>query len=145
MTRPPYTPISQNYRQVLEGYLRLHQLTVAGRDESPEADAVRDSLDLPWRLLTEADREQVQGLSADLFEINDPIEAAHLEMSPEAQHHLAEAVEAKQRGEWDRALALLRRWKKHLTPAILSKLRAEIWSAAGHPDVGAVFLEHAGK
>ena len=145
MTRPPSPPVSQNYRHVLQGYLRLHQLTVEGRDESPEADAVRDSLDRPWRLLTDAEREQVQGLSVDLFEIDNPIEGAHLEMSPDAQHHLAEAVEARQRGEWDRALAQLRTLKKHLTPAILSKLRAEIWSEAGHPDVGAVFLEHAGK
>jgi hypothetical protein len=63
---------SQEYRQVVRGYLRLHQLDVEGRDESPEADLVRDSLDLPWQSLTDREKERIQGLSADLFDLGEP-------------------------------------------------------------------------
>lgn len=107
MFQPPNSPSSQHYRQVVRGFLRLHQLTAEGRDESPDADAVRDSLDLPWRALTENEKEKIQGLSADLFAITDPIAGGALETNPQAQKSLAEIFEAKQRGEWDRALALL--------------------------------------
>jgi len=37
----------------------LHALTSAGQDEAPAADALRDSMDLPFRQLT---REQVTWL-----------------------------------------------------------------------------------
>ena len=90
MTRPPNTPGSPNFRQVLRGYLRLHQLMIEGRDELPDADAVRDSLDLPWRVLTEAERERIQGLSADLFDISEPIASGPRDMNPQAQKNLAE-------------------------------------------------------
>jgi tetratricopeptide (TPR) repeat protein len=66
-------------------------------------------------------------------------------MSPQAQKNLTEAIEAKQRGEWERALALLRRWSKNITPALLSYLRGGIWLEAGYPEVGVVFYEHATK
>ena len=143
MTRPPNNPSSQNYRQVLRGYLRLHQLTVEGRDESPDADAVRDSLDLPWRALTDTERGGIQGLSADLYDISELIAGGPREMNPQAQKNLAEAFEAKHRGEWERALELLRRWSKYIAPALLSYLRGGIWLVAGFPEVGAVFFEHA--
>ena len=143
MTRPRKIPESQNYRQVVRGYLRLHQLTVEGRDESPDADAVRDSLDRPWRALTDVERDRVQGLSADLFAVSESTPGQPLEMNRQAQQKLAEAFEANQRGEWDRALALLRRWSKYIAPDVLSYLRAGIWSDSGSPDVAAVFYQHA--
>lgn len=145
MTRPPTTTGNLNFRQVIRGFLQLHQFTVEGRDESPEADAVRDSLDLPWRALTETERDRVQGLSADLFAISDPMEGGPREMNPQAQRNLTEAFEARQRGDWDRALSLLRRWEKYITPALLSYLRGGIWLEAGYPEVGVVFYEHAAK
>lgn len=145
MTRNMQTPGSPNYRQVLRGYLRLHQLTALDRDESLDADAVRDSLDLPWRALTADERTRVQGLSADLFSISEPIADGSKEMNPQAQKNLAEALEAKQRGEWEPALGLLRRWSEHIAPALLSYLRGGIWLESGYPEVAVVFYEHAAK
>jgi tetratricopeptide (TPR) repeat protein len=143
MTRPAQSLGNPNYRQVLRGYLRLHQLTVEGRDETQDADAVRDSLDLPWRALTEDEKERVQGLSDDLFSISEPIAAGPYEMNAQAQNDLANAFESIQRGEWDRALGLLRRGRQFITPALLSYLRGRIWLEAGYPEVGVVFLDHA--
>ncbi len=145
MIRPPQSLGSPNYRQVLRGYLRLHELTVEGRDESQDADAVRDSLDLPWHALTTGERERVQGLSADLFSISEPIAGSPKEMNPQAQKNLAEAFEARRRGEWERALGLLRQCGNDIAPALLSYQRGLIWLDAGYPEVGAVFFEHAAR
>ena len=143
MNQPSNTPGHSNYRQAICGYLRLHQLTVEGRDDSVEADAVRDSLDLPWRALAEGERMRVQGLSADLFSVSEPLAHASGEMNALAQNQLAEALEARFRGDFDLALGLLRQGCDHITPALLSYLRGEIWREAGEPDVAAVFFEHA--
>jgi len=145
MTPHSHAPGNSNYRQVLRGYLRLHQLTVERRDESVEADAVRDALDLPWHALTVAEKERVQGLSADLFEISEPTGGVAQGTNPQAQKNLTEALEAKQRGEWERTLELLRRWGKHIAPALVSYLRGGIWVKAGYPEIGVVFYEHAAK
>ena len=145
MTSPSTISSNQNFRQVIRGYLRLHQLTVEGRDESVEADAIRDSLDLPWRVLNETEKNRVQGLSIDLFAISDPSENVPMAMNPQAQKNLTEAFEAKQQGDWDRALALLRRWNKYITPELVSYLQAGIWLGAGCPELAAVFYEHAAE
>lgn len=145
MTLPPNSFGSPNYRQVLHCYLRLHQLTVEGRDESPDADTIRDSLDLLWRALSEAERGSVQGLSADLFDISEPSAGGPREMPLQAQKYLVEAYEAKKCSEWDRALLLLRKISRDLDPALLSYLRGSVWLEAGYPEIGAVFFEHAAK
>ena len=64
-------------------------------------------------------------------------------MNPQAQGKLGEAYEARERGEWDRALELLRRWGKYVPAPLLSYLRATIWEAAGERPVAAIFFEHA--
>ncbi len=56
-----------------------------------------------------------------------------------------QALEARQRGDWDKALVLLRRWGKHIPPALLSYLRGSIWYAAGEPAAAAAFFEHASR
>jgi len=145
MTHLQNTLGSPNFRQVIRGYLQLHQLTVEGRDESAEADIVRDSLDLPWHALTESDKQLVQGLSVDLFDISEPTTSNTQVMNAQSQKNLVEAIEAKQRQEWERALTLLRQNSQEITPAILSSYRGGIWLEAGYPEVGAVFYEHASK
>ena len=142
MTRPPFA-MSPDYLAFVRGARELHKLTVAGRDESPEADAIRDATDGPWEGLSETERNRACGLSEDLFSISDPPSSEPLPMNPQAQARLAEAIEARARGEWDRALALLRRWRKYIAPAVLSYERGLIWNEAGDPDTAVLFLEHA--
>ncbi len=55
------------YAESLRGLLRLHELEVAGESESDQAEAVRDSLEGPWRLLTDTEKERITGLSEDLY------------------------------------------------------------------------------
>jgi tetratricopeptide (TPR) repeat protein len=137
-------PTTRNYVQSLQGLHRLHSLAVAGQNESPEADAVRDSMDRPWMALTEIEKKRISGLSADLDSIGEPPTEV-LPLNPQAQRKLVEACEARQAGEWDKALELLRYWGRYLEPALLSYLRGSIWMEAGDYATAAPFFQHAAQ
>lgn len=139
-------PTNANYLAELRSLLALHRLWVAGKGESPEADAIRDASDGTWHALSEVEQKRLRGLSEDLNEICDYRPDAPIkEMNPQAQARFVEANEARQRGEWDRALELLRRWRQYITPALLAYLRGGIWYAAGDAETAAVFHEHAAR
>lgn len=133
-----------NFRAVVSGFLELHRLRVDGRNDSEEANAVRDALDIPWEGLSPVEEARIAGLSEDLYSISDPLPAGgRPAMSLEAQSQLSEAMEARQQADWDRALAILRRWKEMIAPDLLSYLRGTIWLGAGVPQVAAFFFRHA--
>ncbi len=137
---------SPTFERVAKGLVALHRLIKDGRDESPEAEAFRDELDVPLKALNPTERLRAQWLSEDLYSASEPPPATEPKaLNPQAQRQLNEAFEARQSREWDRALALLRRWKEYIAPGLLSYLRGSIWLDLGHPDVAAVFYCHASE
>jgi tetratricopeptide (TPR) repeat protein len=132
------------YYQSIRGLLRLHAITQNGETETPEAEAIRDSLEHPWCDLSEAEKKRITGLSEDLYTISDP-PSEPPPMNPQAQRKLLEALQARQSGDWDTALELLRRWGKHLDPGILSFLRGTVWLAAGDSETATAFFQHAAQ
>lgn len=142
MARHPLI-MSPNYLAVLRGVLDLHRLTINGQEESPEADAIRDATDAPWEGLTEAEQKRLRGLSEDLYSLSDPVNATPQPLNPRAQAKLTDALIARESGQWDRALDLLRRWSQHIPPALLSFLRGSIWLEAGDPATATLFYGHA--
>jgi tetratricopeptide (TPR) repeat protein len=137
---------SPDFLAVRRGLLRMHQLAAKGLFESAEAEALRDAMDAPWEGLTAGERDRLTGLSADLNAISEILaERPAAEANPQAQGKLVEAYEARERGEWDRSLALLRRWDKYVPSALASYLRGSIWRAAGDAGVAAVFFDHASR
>lgn len=137
-------PTNPSYQAVVRSLLRMHQSTVDGKDESEEADVWRESMNEPWEALSKTERERVTGLSKDLYEISDPADRNSEPMNPQAQRKL-NVYEARERGEWDRALDLLRGWGKSIAAPLVSCLRGFIWRAAGDADTAAVFFEHASR
>jgi len=143
MASKPLT-MNPNYTAMVRGTRELHQLVADGKDDSPDADAVRDATDGPWEALSEIERNRVRNLSEDLYSLVEQPPAAQ-PMTPQAQAKLNDAFEARQRGEWDRALDLLRVWRAYIDPALVSYLRGSIWLEAGDPGTAALFYEHAFK
>lgn len=137
-------PLNPSFRAMVRGTRELHQLLAEGRDDSPEADAIRDATDGPWQTLSEVERNRVRNLSEDLYTLVETPPPAK-PMNPRAQAKLVEAFEAAQRGEWDRSLDLLRRWQAYIDPSLVSYLRGTIWLDAGDPETAALFFEHAYK
>lgn len=142
---PQQLTISESYLATVRGLRELHQLTAEGRLDSPEADAVRDATDAPWQALTEAEKKRIGGLSEDLYSISDPARTAVKEQNPQAQARLIDIYQARQRGEWDRVLELLRRWGAYLDPSLLSYQRGTTWLEAGDPATAVIFYKHASE
>jgi hypothetical protein len=144
VTHSPFGGLS--FKLVAKGLVALHRLIKEGKDDAPEAESVRDALEAPLKALNATEKERAQWLSEDLYSVSEPpAGTTDKEMNPEAQQQLNEALEARQSREWDRALALLRRWREHISPALLSYLRGSIWLEAGYPDVAAEFYGHAAE
>ncbi len=64
--------MSPAYRAMVRGTRELHQLLAAGKDDSPEADALRDATDGPWEALSEVERNRVRNLAEDLYSLVEP-------------------------------------------------------------------------
>jgi tetratricopeptide (TPR) repeat protein len=141
---PRPLPMSPSYLAMVRGVRELHRLSTVGKDDSPEADAIRDATDCPWEGISEVERQRVRNLSEDLYSLVEPPPAPQ-PIDPEAKAGLSEATEARQRGEWDKALDLLRRWRAYIDPALVSFLRGSIWLEAGDPETAMLFFEHASK
>ena len=139
-------PISNNgaYVETIRGLLRLHELTENGQDDSPEADAIRDALELPWHELSDIEKTRITGLSEDLYSISDPF-PERMPTNPAAEQGRLDAIAASQAGDPDRALVLLRRSAQHLDRASLSFERGCVWVEAGDSETAKPFLAHAAK
>ncbi|EAQ81758.1 tetratricopeptide repeat protein [Blastopirellula marina] len=135
---------SPAFNQVAKGMIELHRLMKEGKDDSPEADAVRDAMDAPYAELNKQERERIGWLSEDLYSISDPPDEVVIkEMNPQSLRYLMESFEAREKGYWDSALAILRRWRSYIEPVLLSVMRGEIWQLAGNFDVATEFYGHA--
>jgi len=137
---------SLSFKQVARGLVELHRLIQDRKDDSPEAESVRDALDTPLRALNRNERERAQWLSEDLYSVSEP-PASNVQknMNPQAQQGLNDALEARQHREWDQSLKLLRRWSDYISPVLLSYVRGSVWLEAGHPEVATVFYQHASE
>ena len=136
--------MSPDYRAVVRGLRELHHLTVAGKLNSPEADAIRDATDGSREALDETEKKRVADLSEDLYAITDPARDAAREWKPEAQMSLVKTINKTiEIGDWNQALALIRRSAAHLEPALLSFLRGTAWSLGGDQETAAIFHKHA--
>lgn len=58
--------MSSNYHRIEMALLALHRLFLQGRDNSPEANAIRDSIDGPWEALSEVNRNRLRDYSQSL-------------------------------------------------------------------------------
>ena len=143
MPPQPFT-LNPSFLAMARGVRELHLLMAEGKDDSPEAEALRDATDAPWESLSEIERRRVRNLSEDLYSLHEPVSPV-LPTNPQAQPKLGDAVEARKQGDWDRALDLLRRWGSYVDPALVSYLRGAIWLEAGDPATAALFYEHAAK
>src|SRR5690349_2466610 len=115
--------LGPNYRAYVRGLRDLHRLAVAGQEESPEAERIRDAMDAPWEALSDVERTRAGGLSADLYSLSEPLTGPEQEWGSQAQAGLAAVLTAQDKGDWDEALELLRRHAHSLAPDLVHFLR----------------------
>ena len=68
MAARPLT-LSPSYFATVRGTHALHRLIAEGKDDSPEADAIRDASDAPWEALSETERDRARWVAEDLYSI----------------------------------------------------------------------------
>lgn len=141
-TEPPER--NPAFDTVVEGLLKLHELMVAGRGDTPEADAVRDELDAPLAELSPEEYERTRWLSEDLYSVIEPSTRSEPKpITPAARVALAKADTLRHTGEPDVVLELWRRWREYIDAATLSSRRCSLWRDLGYPAVAAIFDRHA--
>src|SRR5438132_11477626 len=93
---------SPSFKRVAKGLVELHRLIRDGKDDSPEAESVRDALDAPLNGLNRIEDERVQWLSEELYSVSQPpAVSTQKEMNFQAPQQLNQAIEALQVREWE--------------------------------------------
>jgi tetratricopeptide (TPR) repeat protein len=132
-----------NYETVRDGLLELHRLFLAGQKKSPEVEAVRNATDEPWNELTEEEQELFTGLSIDLYEIEGIKRESSGLTEQQARAMIQDAYLAREAGEFDESLKLLRDCQEFSSDARGAYIRGTIWQRKGDPKVAAVFFKRA--
>ena len=98
-----------NYRSYIRSLLKLFAYEDAGKDDSDEADTLREQMIEPWYGLTLEERKRMDGLAEDLKELRiSRRKRWWKELSEkkklEGQARLREVYELKSAGRFDEAL-----------------------------------------
>lgn len=130
------------YRDHERLFKELHDLIRQGKNESEEADAVREKMEEPWYELSEPEQERLSGLSADLYSLSGEEKPTNISFAEECKLHIAinTAFENKQ---WEEALSLLRKGPQMYAPNTLATRRARCWYELGHFQAACWFYGHA--
>ncbi len=139
------TPEKTAYQQTVSGLLRLHRYTVEKRDKTDEYHEICAALEGYWGQMTPIERDRTGGLSQDLYMVSDPPSAKLEPITPEAQVEFGAVYEARERGDWDCALAMLRKLEKVVPAPLVAYLRGSIWEGLDDKQVAAVFYEQASR
>ncbi len=120
---------------------QLNSLMAEGKSDTDEAEAVRDAMDTPWMRLTQAEQARLNGLSADLYMLQD--DETFEPAGGRTKIQIGQAIFAAMKQEnWEEALALMR--KPNLIPKDrVATFRAKVYDELGHHDTALLFLNYA--
>ena len=139
----PQSICSPAFNIVAMRLIALHRSMARGPDDSPEAEAIRDSMDIPLRALSPVEYERSRWLSEDLYSIfEDPAEEPQSPTDHAYHPELSEYREARRKEDYDEALKILREAKTRISPPLLCVLRGTIWLQLGNWDVANAFIKH---
>ena len=125
----------------------LYQLELAmqsGGCESPEADDLRERMEGPGANLSREEVDVIKGISADLYSLSDPPHE-HLPMPENVSNELDRLPELLRSKQYHRALDLLRKHEKYITPARLAFHRGKVWKEIGEAEIADDFFGLAWK
>lgn len=133
-------------REYAGSLVRLQELSLEGRDESDQAEAVRRNMDELWDRLGEEARSWLGGLSADLYMLSgEEIPDAPDPATPDAAS-LAEAmIRPWQNKDWTIILKLLRQPHRFFEPSYVAFWRSRAYESQGFHEAALAFMDHAAK
>lgn len=134
-----------DFIEYVELLSQLHELIASDADETPRGEALRDRMDDPGERLSAAEIQGVKRISADFYTLtttptSGPPPAIDRD---EARAEIRSAVEARDRGDFQTALTLLRKHAASIPPGALAYMRGTIWKGAGLLPVALRFYRRA--
>jgi hypothetical protein len=117
-----------------------------GKGETEEAEALREESLHPWTKLNEQEMDRVNGLSADLYMLENNEIYERVKPEERSRERLGPRLQAAwDRQDWDEVLAWLRTGPDFLNQDLIAYLRGRCWQEMGHHDVALLFFEYAAK
>jgi tetratricopeptide (TPR) repeat protein len=132
-----------SFSESVDLLLQLHALMVAGKDESMEADTVRDEMDGPWHAMNDEEQRIVRGLSADLYSIGK--NRQHTDSAVTSSGFANDIRLLVARNAWGELLEHLRTVEADLSPRHVAFVRGLCWAHLGQPNVAIEFLTEAAR
>jgi hypothetical protein len=132
---------------------RLHELDLQGKNDSKEADTIRDEMDAPWYAMTSQEQERMGGLSEDLYALAEggPPQIAMDDSKIQAWKKVAEECKDRYlRGDIDAWLKFWRKPRPNNFPApdgistsIVHFFQAHCWDNLKDYETAALFRKAA--
>ena len=131
------------FRKYLSLLRDLHELIRSGNDETPQGEALRDSMDQPAEKLTMEEVDCLNGISADFYSLANEFEHTVLPKTADADWSILESHNARSKRDYAKSMTFLRRAQQHLELRQLSYVRGSILLEAGEPLAAADFFLNA--
>ena len=125
---------------------KIHLLMAQGKSETEEADALREATEPHWNALSDAERDRLRWLSADLYSIEGKERFTKVPAEQRTRKYLEPAFEAARVVEdWDMILDLLRTGPDYMSAGIRAQARGVAYQNLGLSDIALLFFKHAAE
>lgn len=136
------SPLVTHARQLLS----LDGMMAAGQGDSPEADALRDQMELSWYQMTPVELGIARQLSADLYTLHgDPLVPHPRDSNIYSPGLAAELALVVVRGEYLSALQLMQQRASEISADRAALFRAILYRLLGLPEIGLVFFQQVAE
>lgn len=121
---------------------QLHVLNADNALDSPEADDIREKMEIEWKELALEERTLLRGLSADLYSLtNEEIASSDAYLN---EGSLMQAARREyETGDWASLLGTLRAISSKFPQPIVAYMRGRCWSELGRPEPAYWFFDWA--
>ena len=126
---------------------RLHRLIAYGKGDTAGADAVREALSELFPQLDKAERGRLNGLSGDLYQLqNSEVFETMGDPSERTEERLRAALNtALANTDAEAMLSLLRKGPAFMTTDQMAFVRANAYKRLGHIDTAVLFMQYASE
>jgi hypothetical protein len=126
--------------------IRLNDRMARGLGETEEADALREEMFDLRQGLSNEEEARLEGLSADLYMLQDDEVFEQASPDERAPESLAgELASARRAGDWERALSVLRKGHDYLPRSEVAHVRAQCYERLGHIKSSQLFADYAAR
>lgn len=131
---------SNSFIQCVDSLISLHNLFSNGQEDSTQADQIREDIEMPWDNLLPLEQQVLDGLSGDLYMLNDK-SMYHFRTIGEKKLLRVALITAIEKKDWKEILVLLRN-NLDFPEELIASYRSSCWMNV-NKKVAFMFLKYA--